>query len=307
MAEEKVYDNTVLDEEELSWGDWFSSLGKGPIEPPNVKGALPPGYSYEDWETSMTGEATNQTLMDLMLPAFGLSGMLMKGRKGLQLVPKKAWDRIFGPKLANIFKEAKTVEGKTLIDKITKKNVENIAKISRDKPPLTGQETMSGPDRGWLNREGVGWQKKLPEINKVPEAAKVLPRGKDGFGAKDAIIMGLIASLGTRLTDAGKNFGTETPDWAYDLIEKLIPDPDIEYSGGWHPDLKKDISVLQGPSINHNGKRNFFGGETPLTPEDELLHDYPNFSDDLIKSMLNNQSYKDIIHNERIRRIGPPK
>ena len=35
---ETTYDNTVLDEEELTWADWFSGLGKGSIDSPDIEG-----------------------------------------------------------------------------------------------------------------------------------------------------------------------------------------------------------------------------------------------------------------------------
>ena len=85
---ETTYDNTVLDEEELTWADWFSGLGKGSIDSPNIKGALPPG---EDWESSLTGEATGGTMLDLLLsnPAgLGLKGLGLGAGVIKSLVPK---------------------------------------------------------------------------------------------------------------------------------------------------------------------------------------------------------------------------
>ena len=85
---ETTYDNTVLDEEELTWADWFSGLGKGSIDSPDIEGVLSPG---EDWESSLTGEATGETMLDLLLsnPAgLGLKGLGLGAGVIKSLVPK---------------------------------------------------------------------------------------------------------------------------------------------------------------------------------------------------------------------------
>ena len=71
-------------EEQRSFVDWFRGLGKDPISPPNIKGALPRDAAPEDWQAALTGEKTNETMLNLLLTGVPAAGKALEGSKLLK-------------------------------------------------------------------------------------------------------------------------------------------------------------------------------------------------------------------------------
>ena len=230
-----------------------------------------------EWAGQLTGEGTTSTLLDAILTASGVGGMLAKSRKGLQLIPKKAWDKVFGPKLGKelaLAMKGKIKGGKMIPDQPFRQGMIG-------KPLVKGKQTVAPKKTDWkreaklASMEGRtsfdvgGWK------NVAPAQAKKIQSGDKGKWG----LLGLLGILG--LADRSSYAGGESyhEDAArdvlgkgsdfyneniYSILEALIPDPDMSGARDMPNDALMNVLRKQLKGTDPD----YYEGETPIGLEE---------------------------------------
>ena len=225
-----------------------------------------------EWAGQLTGEGTTSTLLDAILTASGVGGMLAKSRKGLQLIPKKAWDKVFGPKLGKelaLAMKGKIKGGKMIPDQPFRQGMIG-------KPLVKGKQTVAPKKTDWkreaklASMEGRtsfdvgGWK------NVAPAQAKKIQSGDKGKWG----LAGLLGLLGLTQDDQGSYVGEDSSqvmssnnlsqilqDITFsDMINKLIPDPDMSGARDMPNDALMNVLRKQLKGTDPD----YYEGETPL-------------------------------------------
>ena len=224
-----------------------------------------------EWAGQLTGEGTTSTLLDAILTASGVGGMLAKSRKGFQLIPKKAWERVFGPKLGKqlaLAMKGKIKGGKMIPDQPFRQGM--IGKpVKTPKPETRGwtpppEKINTGP-----SFDVGGWK------NVAPAQAKKIQSGDKGKWG----LLGLLGILG--LADRSSYAGGESyhEDAArdvlgkgsdfyneniYSILEALIPDPDMSGARDMPNDALMNVLRKQLKGTDPD----YYEGETPIGLEE---------------------------------------
>ena len=192
------------------------------------------GYSDAgeiDLSKVLTGEDTSSTLIDTILPGLGAAGLLAKTSRGkwMELIPKSAWNKIFGSKVVDKMPEgvkqlALAVKGKIkdgqmvadpgfkygmigkpkkTVETITPKQVDKfIKKEATTNLPLTGQTPAASK-----------WN--IENVAKTKDAS-------EKFSLTDPIVPSLLIPILYALDDLNNTYG-----WSNKMASLLRPDPDM--------------------------------------------------------------------------------
>jgi len=243
--------------------------------------------SQGEWESQLTGEETTSTLLDAILTASGVGGMLAKGRKGLQLIPKAQWNKVFGSKVVD-----KASEGVRQLALAMKGKIKD-GKLIPNQPFKQG---MIGKPSGKTPATKFDWEKKLEELvsrdsrTKIPlekpsfdvggwknvapaQAKKIQSKDKGKWG-----LAGLLGLLGLTQDDQGSYVGEDSSqempsnnlsqilqDITFsDMINKLIPNPDMSGAGDMPNDALMNVLRNQLKETDQD----YYEGETPIGLEE---------------------------------------
>ena len=177
----------------------------------------------------LTGEDTSSTLLDAILPGLGVAGLLAKSRKGLQLIPKAQWNKVFGSKAVDKMPEgvkqlALAIKGiikggKMITDKGLKPGM-----IGKPKPTSIGE----------INELTKGYSMKVtdnlfPVVSKYTKGVPaVIPKGspKQPFSNFGETALGITA-LTALLAAITASEGNDAYGWSDKIASFLRPDPDM--------------------------------------------------------------------------------
>jgi hypothetical protein len=283
-----------------------------------------------DWEKQLTGEHTTEALLEALLPGLKLPlifGILGRSRGGLKLIPKKAWVKVFGPKVgkevANYFKKGvipKSLDRGVLKPASLSKRPIFKGKLPKTTGPLETYATKISEAIAKTNKDIYGkvpkqaWDfakdrgRNLPAVvppTTIRETARMMkPIGED-FNLLDLLVGGGAAGI-AGLYQGGKFIESPTgKHWQQKALETLIPDPDMDSRDVLR--LKRDMP--HGALISRKSSispplpelqpmqlpSDYYEGETEISPEDEMIHDLYKMS----------KSKRDIKRYEKLKENYP--
>tara|TARA_R100000742_G_C4244082_1_gene63261 strand:+ start:43 stop:858 length:816 start_codon:yes stop_codon:yes gene_type:complete len=206
------------------------------------------GYSDAgeiDLSKVLTGEDTSSTLIDAILPGLSVAGLLAKSRKGLQLIPKAQWDKIFGigskavDKMPEGVKQlALAVKGKIKDGKMVADPGFKYGTIGKPKPKIVETITPKQVNEFIKNEATTN----LPLYTKASAAskwntigAKKIKDASEKFSLTDPIVPSLLIPLLFSLRNLNENL-----DISGNISKLFRPDPDM----GTKEQHDKDMDMI---------------------------------------------------------------